>query len=255
MLQVQPELDSFGEWEAFAEREDLRYEVLELSAPPALNESGRFQRCLERFRSSGRTASLHGAFIEVNPASGDDAFRELSRRRCRESCEAAIAVGAGRVVFHSGCFPFLRGGYLDHWAGESAAFYEELAGTYDLGIYIENSQDVDASPLEALMSRIADRRVGVCLDIGHAHYSRRPLADWFDRLGDRIGYLHLSDNGGLFDDHLPLGEGTVDWEEADRLVMAAGRDLPATLEAGGIEGAVRSAAFIRKHGYFGYVEG
>lgn len=254
-LQIQPGLGSFSEWEAIAEKEDLRYEVLELSAPPALNESGRFQRCVEWYRVSRRTASLHGAFIDINPASGDTAFRELSRKRCRESCETALLIGARRVVFHSGCFPFLRGSYLDLWAGVSASFYEELAETYDLGIYIENSQDVDASPIEALMKRITDRRVGACLDLGHANYSRKPLADWFDRLGDRIGYVHLSDNRGLFDDHLPLGEGTVDWEEADRLIMASGKDLPVTLEVGGIEGVRRSLAFLRKHGYLGFAEG
>ena len=58
-LQVQPGLDSFREWEAVADEEDLRYEVLELSAPPALNESGRFQRCAELCRSIRRIASLH----------------------------------------------------------------------------------------------------------------------------------------------------------------------------------------------------
>ena len=40
-------------------------------------------------------ASVHGAFIDVNPASGDLRFRELSRKRCRESCEIAAALGAG----------------------------------------------------------------------------------------------------------------------------------------------------------------
>ena len=106
-LQVQPQYDQREKWEALAEREGLTFEALELSAPPALNESGRFENCAEWYRASGRTTSVHGAFIDVNPASGDPLFRTVSQRRCRESCETALAVGARNVIFHSSCFPFI----------------------------------------------------------------------------------------------------------------------------------------------------
>lgn len=250
-LQVQPDAASLEEWEELARQENLSFELLEMSMPPALNESGRFPLYRKMENSGVRITSLHGAFIDVNPASGDGLIRALSRKRCEESCEAARELGAQNVVFHSSCFPFLRGAYLDSWAGVCAGFYEELAAKYDLGIFIENSMDVDASPIETLMSRISDKRIGVCLDFGHANYSRRPLEDWLERLGERIGYLHLSDNNGLFDDHLPLGEGTVDWEEADRFFAEAGRPMPVTLEVGGTDGVRRSLAFLKERGYFG----
>ena len=217
MLQVQPQYASRAAWEAFAKREKVTFEAIEFFAPPALNESGRFLDCREWYFSSGCTASLHGAFIDVNPASGDGAFRELSRCRCRQSCELASGIGAKNVVFHSSCCSFLRGGYLENWAAVCADFYEELAETCDLHLFIENSQDLDPEPLCQLMRRIRNPRIGVCLDLGHANYSRMGVEHWFDRLGRWIGYLHLSDNRGLFDDHLALGDGTVDWERANRL--------------------------------------
>ena len=249
-FQVQPQYSCRDAWNELAKNEGLLFEVLELSMPPALDESRRFELCREWYRDSGRCVSVHGAFIDVNPASGDPALRALSRKRCRQSCEIARMLGAKNVVFHSSCFPFLRGAYLDSWADICADFYGELADTWNLNLYIENSQDLDAVPLRELMRRVSDSRIGVCLDIGHANYSRMPLEQWFDCLGEKIGYLHLSDNCGMFDDHLPIGTGTVDWETADALWRGMGKEMPVTLEVGGIDGVRSSLTYLKEHGFF-----
>lgn len=254
VIQVQPRFDFRDEWEVLAAKENLSYEALDFSTQPALNESGLFEEYLEWYGSCGRTTSIHGFFIDVNPASGDPEFRELSRNRCRKSCETAVALGAKNVVFHSSCFPFLRGIYLEVWAKRCADFYQELAQRYDLGIFIENSPDVDAGPIRALMERISDPRIGVCLDVGHANYSRLNVSQWFEELGEWIGYLHLSDNNGAFDDHLPLGDGTVDWKEVDRRWRALDRDTYITLEINGLVAAARAVEFLKDNGYFGYCD-
>ncbi len=251
LLQLQPQYSARNEWLQLALSRKLSYELLELSSPPALNESRRFQVYKDWYRESGLVTSIHGMFIDVDPASSDMAFQKLSRDRCRESCSLAAELGARNVVLHSSCLPFVRGGYLDHWAGLCAEFYEELAQTYHLNIYIENSQDVDPGPVRELMNRITDPRVGVCLDLGHANYSRCPVEKWLEDLGDRIGYLHLSDNNGQYDDHLPLGTGTVDWEEVDAFWKDRGGQMPATLEVGGLEGVRVSLQYIKDHGFFG----
>ena len=253
LLQVQPRYSARDEWQQLAQSRKLSCEVLELSSPPALNESRRFQVYKEWYRKSGLVTSVHGVYIDVDPASSDAAFQKLSRDRCRESCTLAAELGARNVVLHSSCLSFVRGGYLENWAGTCAGFYEELAQTYDLNIYIENSQDVDPGPIRELMNRITDPRVGVCLDLGHANYSRCSIEEWLDVLCDRIGYLHLSDNNGLFDDHLPLGTGTVDWEKVDAFWRSSGsRQMPATLEVGGLQEVVTSLQYIKDHGFFGF---
>ena len=183
VLQIQPTYALYSEWILLAEQENLLFEVLDLSVPPALYESGLFKVYADKYRTSGRVRSIHGAFIDVNPASSDREAAELSRRRCRESCEAALYVGAENVVFHSSCLSFVRGSYLDFWADRCAPFYEKLAEEYNLRIFIENSADVDPEPIRELMRRISDQRVGVCLDLGHANFSRTPLEEWFDALG------------------------------------------------------------------------
>ena len=141
---------------------------------------------------------------------------------------------------------------MDYWAGRSAEGYEKLADQYDLNIFVENSMDVDPGPIKELMKRITDPRIGVCLDIGHANYSRTPMEQWFSELGEKIGYMHLSDNYGLYDDHIPLGEGTVDFEKASRLWRTLDRAIPITLETGSVEDTIRSIDYLKEHHYFGF---
>ena len=251
MMQIQPQYKTGADWEKLAKREALSYEVLELFMPPYIGGGTQYEGCCGWYRMSGRVTSVHGAFIDVNPASGDPSFRSASQRRCRESCAIAVLIGAKNVVFHSSCFPFLRGVYLDHWADVCADFYAGLAEEYQTNIFIENSPDIDPVPIQELMKRISDRRIGVCLDLGHVNYSRNTAAEWFDALGDRIGYLHLSDNNGVYDDHLPIGDGTVDWTAAHELWKTIGKDIPLTLEVGGIDGVERSLEYLRSHQFFG----
>ena len=86
---------------------------------------------------------------------------------------------------------------------------------------------------------------------GHAHYSSEPIEKWFDVLGEYIQYIHLSDNMGRFDDHLPIGSGSIDWEKVDGMWRSLGRNMPMTLEVGGIAGVEKSLRFLRKNNCFG----
>ena len=251
VFQVQPRFDFRDEWVDLAQRENLTFEALDFSTQPALHESGLFEEYSERYASCGLTTSLHGFFIDINPASGDPDVLRFSRERCHKSCETAVAIGVKNVVFHSSCFPFLRGVYLEVWSKRCADFYEELANDHDLNIFIENSQDIDTVPIRTLMERISDKRIGVCLDIGHANYSNIPLKQWFEELSEWIGYIHLSDNRGQYDDHLPLGEGTVDWDEADSLWRGLGRNTYITIETNGVKATSDAVRFLKEHGYFG----
>lgn len=250
-LQVQPQFFRHEEWMALSLREGLFFEPLEFFLPPAIGDAEEYHLLREWYKNSGRVTSLHGAFIDVNPASSDPAFSDLSRKRCHESCSIAKQLGAKQIVFHASAHPFLRGQYLDTWAGRSADFYSELAETYGLGIRIENSQDMDSTPLLKLMQRIRNSDVAVCLDVGHAHYSFDAVEKWFDVLGEYIQYLHLSDNLGSFDDHLPIGAGSINWEILNGLWKNLGRNMPITLEVGGIAGVEESLRFLRENGYFG----
>lgn len=249
-IQLQPQRADLEQWARLARKAGADFEVLDLQLlhNADFEEQGKIAA---HYRETGMIRTLHGAFIDVNPASGDPDLCRLSRQRCRESCEIAVLLGADNLVFHSSAFPFLREAYLENWANVCASFYEELVESYPVRLYIENAQDLDPIPLRKLMEKLHTDRVGICLDVGHANYSRAPISRWFKELGDWIQCLHLSDNGGEFDDHLPLGRGTIDWSLVNRLWEGLGRDIPVTLETGDIASTMESVRFLCRNGYFG----
>ena len=250
MLQIQPSYQEKEKWSALADRFSCMFEIHERTKVLATETAQEAERCLVWYSACGLTSSVHGAYLEVNPFSADRDFAALSEKRVHESCAAAVRVNASNIVFHCSCFPYLRGDYLARHAEHAGAFYTALAEQYGLRVFLENSLDLDPEPLAAIMAHADGRFVNCCLDIGHANYSRVPLQTWFGTLKDRIGYLHLSDNHGLFDEHLPLGDGTVPWETADRLYRDLHENIPVTLETGTLENTERSLWFLRERGYF-----
>jgi len=74
-----------------------------------------------------------------------------------------------------------------------------------------------------------DDSVRVCLDTGHTFLGRH----WhiFMNIADgRLAHVHANDNHGHWDDHLPPGEGRIDWPEITRTLTAVGFEGWAMLE-------------------------
>jgi sugar phosphate isomerase/epimerase len=71
--------------------------------------------------------------------------------------------------------------------------------------------------------------VGLCLDVGHAHFSegvRSTLEQW----KPQIFSTHIHDNHGMKDEHLWPGDGTIDWTEAMTELRSAPHLAGAVLE-------------------------
>ncbi|MBP9988321.1 MAG: sugar phosphate isomerase/epimerase [Ruminococcus sp.] len=242
MLQIQPIYSDCFNYEVLAKERGLFFEALELSFDNVSDEKYNW------YRDSSFLKSYHGAFIDVNPGSSDSAIQKYSKEKYEESCVKALDCGAENVIFHSTCFPFLRGTYIDMWADRCSEFYYYLAQKYSkLNIFIENSIDINPEPIKRIVDTVACKNVGVCLDIGHINYSSASQDEWFDALGDRTGYLHLSDNMGVYDDHLPIGDGTVDWNEVCNLTKYLPANIPVTLEVGNVNNIEKSLRFMKEN--------
>jgi len=49
------------------------------------------------------------------------------------------------------------------------------------------------------------------LDVAHANL-RGEVGEFMRRFSGRIRHVHVSDNDGEADQHLPIGDGGIDWE-------------------------------------------
>lgn len=65
--------------------------------------------------------------------------------------------------------------------------------------------------LDALFAKVP--ALGFHLDIGHANLSggANVTKEFCRKYGRRLMHVHISDNRGDFDAHMPLGAGTIDW--------------------------------------------
>ena len=89
-------------------------------------------------------------------------------------------------------------------------------------VLVENIDNEIATPdrLEEIIRTAHFEDIGFCFDIGHAHFGQGVRAS-FNTMKERIRSTHLHDNHGERDEHLWIGEGTIDWEEAMSLLRTA----------------------------------
>jgi sugar phosphate isomerase/epimerase len=69
-----------------------------------------------------------------------------------------------------------------------------------------------ADGLLRLFDAVPEENLGAILDIAHQYAQKELLPLSIAKLGSRIRYVHVADNDGTENRHLPPGEGTVDWE-------------------------------------------
>ncbi len=127
------------------------------------------------------------------------------------------------------------GGLFSHadalrWNGESFAALAELAVPYGLGVMVEHPPIPSVSIEDIATVLAADERLGFHLDVGHANVGDDKLEGLLNHFGSRLVHVHLSDNWGRNDDHMPLGAGAVNWPRAVRLIKQLDYDDTITLE-------------------------
>jgi sugar phosphate isomerase/epimerase len=160
--------------------------------------------------------------------------RQAAVESVADTFEAFAALGAQWVNVHIGLGPklFKREDYL-RWNGESFARLAERAARYGLRIMAEHPPDPHVGVADCRAILAADERLGFHLDVGHANVGGGRLDDWLQAFGPRLAHVHLSDNRGHHDDHMPLGSGQIDWPRAIRLLKGTGYDGTITLEVFG----------------------
>jgi sugar phosphate isomerase/epimerase len=189
-------------------------------------EGGRVRELLDAhgLAAVGHTAwflPLVSPFPELERAS-----RDLFVRACETFAEAGVRL----VNVH----PTARQVDPAEAVARNAAALGELveaATAVGVELMVENVLDPFGTPdgLAPLFEAAPAARFH--LDVGHANLDGGGrLAPLLEAFGDRLAHVHLSDNIGGEDLHLPLGAGRIDWPAAARALRGAGYDGTVTLE-------------------------
>lgn len=163
---------------------------------------------------------FHGPFLDLNPVSYDLSIRNVTMRRYEEAYQAAKALGAKKIVYHTCYVPDFY--LLIGWAERVADFYKEFLFEKDdsIEIVMENVLDRIPEPIKEAAEKIDHPAFGLCFDVGHANcYSKRSCEEWFQTEKKYLKHLHLHDNKGDRDSHLHLGAGTVSCDTIRKILQ------------------------------------
>lgn len=216
------------------------YVELAMDPPEAHWEALRQQR-----RDIRGTLDRHGMGIVchlptfVHTADLTASIRQASRHEVREALSVACDLNAEKVVLH----PSFVGGLgrsvpdlVQRYALESLDAVARQAREFGIRLCLENlfGHLTPFSTVEALTA-VFERwpLMEMTLDVGHAFIDGQGMAHvtaMIQTFADRIGHLHVSDNLGLRDDHLAVGDGQIDFAVLVAALQRIGYDDTLTLE-------------------------
>lgn len=196
----------FGEfelWEIFSEGEHS-----------IVNNRQAFDDLLSRYDIS---YSLHAPICDLNIASLSDRLREASVKEIMATTVAANELGIGLMTVHPGLSSMavngMEGRALEH-SKRVMRVLEKLSDEYGVVMAIENMPNLPfflGRTAEQLADIIDGTDLSVCLDIGHANTTGQ-MDRMVELLGDRIANVHIHDNNGERDEHLTIGDGSIDFD-------------------------------------------
>jgi len=207
----------------------------------------RVRRLVER---SEIRCGLHSASF-VNSAEIMPTVRKAATQHLKEYIDLAAALGCEYLVIHCG---FHFSVYLERvWAAlcETFARAVEYAERKRVPLVIENMNRLPADSefqylgvtveeFSDLFRRIRSPYLGLALDVAHCHLLPGGVAKFVRSFPDRIREVQLSDNHGTVDQHLTIGEGTVDFARVLHLLRGVRFSGPLIIELTDIRKKLRS---------------
>lgn len=244
-------LEKFDQYLAMVKKYKIGIE-LQTFAEPHLKNERKLLNVQKAATQKIRHKSLHAPFWDLNLGTALPELRKLTMKYIEHAYKVAKELGCDAIVFHNGYVPFTS--KRKNWVKRAATFWQEFFADKDdsITIMIENMLCLDSSIILEEIDAVHDKRLKVCLDIGHAHgNSDMSVYDWIKTLDKRIGYMHLHNNHGKLnsvhnDEHNGFFDGTIDMKKIMRLVKKHCPKAILAIETG-FNNAEEAVEFLKKY--------
>ena len=163
--------------------------------------------------------SLHAPFSErIDITSPDPHTRTIAPNELLKAADAAAILKVRYFVVHPGPESATLAEHERFWRLENAVGALNQASFHckrlGVGLVLENMLPHlfagRTRDLLWILGALSACEVGICLDTGHAHLAEN-LRTVVHKLSGHLWMVHASDNRGQYDDHLPPGDGNIDW--------------------------------------------
>lgn len=168
-------------------------------------------------KSEGLRCTLHAPFHDMMPGALDKYILQASRDKLRRCFDLIEIFRPDSVVCHLGYLDCVHSYDLKQWLNNSLETWRELvlsAEKYHTPVMFENTYEPDPRIHKILLEALDSPSARFCLDVGHVlAFAKVPWYKWLASLEQWLGQLHLHDNRGFRDEHLPVGNGHFEFKE------------------------------------------
>ncbi|MGD0081132.1 MAG: sugar phosphate isomerase/epimerase family protein [Methanoregula sp.] len=208
-----------------------------------------FRKIQEVITTTKLGVTVHAPYGDLNLATlNDPIWRESIRQIC--TCIEHAAPLTDRVTIHSGYIsPIGKMMPEKVWELQKEALRQIGKYAADRGVLACLENMISAKeflcrfPEELIGMTEGIEGVGMTFDFGHANTIGK-VEEFLPFVG-RADHIHIHDNHGMSDEHLPLGDGTINWERVGRTTadQYTGRIV---IEGRSVEEARKSLAVFRR---------
>jgi sugar phosphate isomerase/epimerase len=208
-----------------------------------------FSRIEEVIASTRLGITVHAPYGDLNLATlNDPIWRESVRQIC--TCIEHASVITDRVTIHPGYLsPVGKLMPQKVWDLQKEALRQigRCAHEHSVLACLENmigmKEFLCRLPEELIGMTEGIEGIGMTFDLGHANTMGN--VDNFLRQVNKAHHLHIHDNNGMSDEHLALGEGTIDWPHAGKTIASQYRGV-VVVEGRSIDEAQKSLVVFRR---------
>ncbi len=194
--------------------------------------------------------TMHGPYMGTSPGSPDEQRRISTVEVYRTALRAAAHLRPVNIVLHAGYNEDRYNGDIDWWLHQSMKTWGEVVKeAEDIGVTIaaENIFEKNPFPLRTLSETVGSPRFGICIDTGHLNiFSEIPLEEWFVSIAEHVKEVHIHDNNGSSDEHLPIGEGNIDFTTLFKALKENSPEALLTIEPHGDDAIRRGLKAIHE---------
>lgn len=194
--------------------------------------------------------TLHLPFSDMNLAGLNPGIHREVMRQMKNSLELASSLVELAVVHPGYLSPY--GAQLPEKAWnrniESIRSLCDLALDFGITIAIENMPDypgvfgTDPQKMLEILESVDRENAGLTFDVGHAN-TVGIVDDFLEMYKGSVSHVHIHDNMGKKDEHLPVGKGSINWRKVmDKLSDHRGIFVT---EMGSLDEGIESLAFLK----------
>ena len=186
-----------------------------------------------KLEAYGLGCGIHTASY-VNTAEIAEPVRKGVVAHLREFIDLAHGLGARYLIIHCGVYFSLFQARVEECLIRTLRETVAHAEKRSISLLLENMNRIPQTPagkpwdlsfgkpeisylgvtteeLRKIFERVNSPVLGFSLNVAHAHLLGGGFRPFLEGFGDKLGNVQISDNNGITDEHLPIGEGTVDF--------------------------------------------